>query len=42
MKGKFKRVKSQLWNYQKRESDILNRENAVLEKEEAYKKVCVK
>lgn len=42
MKEKFKRVKSQLWNYQKRESDILNRENGVLEKEEAYKKVCFK
>lgn len=39
LKEKFKRVKSQLWNYQKRESDILNKENAVLEKEEAYKKL---
>ena len=39
LKAKFVKVRNQLWNYQKRENDILNRENAVLEKEEANKQV---
>ena len=42
LKEKFLKVRNQLWNYQKRENDILNRENAVLEKEEACKQVCFK
>ena len=41
LKQKFVKVRSQLWNYQKRENDILNRENALLEKEDAAKQVSL-
>ena len=36
----LQKVKKNLWFYQKREGDLLSRENAVLEKEEKQKQVC--
>ena len=33
-------MKKNLWQYQRREGDLLSRENAVLEKEEKQKQVC--
>ena len=40
LREKFVKVRNQLWNYQKRDNDIHDRENAVLVKEEAAKQVC--
>lgn len=43
LKEKYLKVKKRLWNYQKKENYIQDKENALLEKEETYKiQVCVK
>lgn len=41
MKEKYVKLRDQLWTYQKREAEILARENALYqEKEEVQKQVC--
>ena len=35
----IEKLKEQIWSYQKRDGDLLNRENAVLEKENQNKQV---